>query len=99
MKTRIRLHWMLAAGGLVLGMSVVAEAQSPASVVQSIESRRTHYADMAKQIWNLAEVGDQEVRSSEILQVELESAGFDVESGVDRPSISLTRTNSKSSQN
>ena len=82
MKTRIRLQWMLAAGALVLGMSVAAKAQSPASVVQSVESRRSHYADIATQIWNLAEVGYQEVQSSGILQVELESAGFDVESGV-----------------
>ncbi len=49
MKTRIRHHWMLAAGA-ALGLSLAASAQSPASVVQSVESRRSHYADMAKQI-------------------------------------------------
>ena len=81
MKTRIRHHWMLAAGA-ALGLSLVAGAQSPASVFQSVESRRSHYADVAKQIWDLAEVGYQEVHSSGILQAELESAGFDVESGV-----------------
>lgn len=82
MKFLRRFHWPLALGGLALTLSVTASAQSGDSVKQSVESRRTHYAEMAMQIWNLAEVGYQEVRSSEILQTELKAEGFGVESGV-----------------
>ena len=80
MKIRTSLLWMLALGGLAT--SVAGSAQSQDSVAQSVESRRSHYADIAKQIWDLAEVGYQEERSSQLLQAELESAGFDVRSGV-----------------
>jgi aminobenzoyl-glutamate utilization protein B len=81
---------MLVAGALAFGISVggsvptvFAQAQSgPPSIVQSLESRRAHYAEIAKQIWDLAEVGYQEVRSSALLQAELASAGFTVERGV-----------------
>ena len=82
MKFLRRFHWPLALGGLALTLSVTGSAQSGDSVEQSVESRRTHYAEMAMQIWNLAEVGYQEVRSSEILQTELKAEGFGVESGV-----------------
>ena len=76
MKFLRRFHWPLALGGLALTLSVTGSAQSGDSVEQSVESRRTHYAEMAMQIWNLAEVGYQEVRSSEILQTELKAEGF-----------------------
>ena len=82
MKPSIRFIWMPAALVLALSISVTAEAQSPPSVFESVESRRSRYADIAQQIWEFAEVGYQEVRSSQILESELESAGFDVESGV-----------------
>ena len=82
MKTRTRLYWMITACVVALGISVAGRAQSPDSIAQSVENRRSHYEDIAKQIWDLAEVGYQEVRSSRILQSELESSGFEVDSGV-----------------
>ena len=80
MKIRTRLQWTLALGGLAI--SVAGNAQSQDSVAQSVEGRRSHYADIAKQIWDLAEVGYQEEQSSQLLQAELQSAGFEVQSGV-----------------
>ena len=64
-----------------MAVSVPVVAQGPDSISQALEGRRSHYADIAQQIWNFAEVGYQEQRSSELLQSELRSAGFEIESG------------------
>ncbi len=65
--------------------SAQAPAQSRASeggVVADIDAKRARYADVAKQIWDFAEVGYQEQKSSALLQAELKSAGFQVTAGV-----------------
>ncbi len=51
-------------------------------VAAYIESQRTAYGRVAQQIWDWAEVGYQEFKSSELLQSELKAAGFTVETGV-----------------
>ncbi|MCZ6915488.1 MAG: amidohydrolase [Gemmatimonadetes bacterium] len=51
-------------------------------VTQHLESQRSYYGAIAQQIFDWAEVGYQEVRSSELLQSELRDAGFTVEAGV-----------------
>ncbi|MCH7491291.1 MAG: amidohydrolase [Gemmatimonadetes bacterium] len=51
-------------------------------VAAHIEAGRANYAKVAQQIWDLAEVGYQEVKSSELLQSELKAAGFTVDAGV-----------------
>src|SRR5262245_47695147 len=52
------------------------------TVLQSIESRRATFADIAKQIWTFAEVGYQEQKSSALLQQQLRASGFTVRAGV-----------------
>jgi len=52
------------------------------AVEQSVNGAATHYSDMAKQIWNWAEVGYQETKSTALLQKELRDAGFTISSGV-----------------
>lgn len=47
-----------------------------------IEKAFAGYGEMAQKIWDLAEVGYQEYKSSEILQDKLKAAGFSVETGV-----------------
>jgi len=59
-----------------------AEAQSDGDVIHRIDALADEYADIAQHIWDLAEVGYQEVQSSELLQERLRDAGFIVESGV-----------------
>jgi aminobenzoyl-glutamate utilization protein B len=64
---------------LAASMSVVAHGQRAASddraaVLQSIDAKRTAYADVARQIWTFAEVGYQEQKSSALLQSPLKSA-------------------------
>jgi len=51
-------------------------------VIQELDSKSESYFKVAKQIWNFAEVGYQEYKSSRLLQEILSNEGFDVEVGV-----------------
>ncbi|HET9513019.1 MAG TPA: amidohydrolase, partial [Gemmatimonadales bacterium] len=51
-------------------------------ILSALDSRAPAYAGVAKQIWEFAEVGYQETRSSALLQDQLRNAGFTVEAGV-----------------
>jgi aminobenzoyl-glutamate utilization protein B len=59
-----------------------ADKGEAAAVGQSVDSAATIYADTAQQIWQWAEVGYQETRSSALLQKRLRKAGFSIETGV-----------------
>lgn len=50
--------------------------------MKSLDSKSAHYTEVAKQIWNFAELGYLEEKSSALLQSELQKAGFKVEKGV-----------------
>jgi aminobenzoyl-glutamate utilization protein B len=68
---------------LVIALAGPAYAQTDtASVLSSIDAKRSAYGDVALQIWNFAEVGYQETKSSALLQQQLKAAGFDVKAGV-----------------
>ncbi|MBI2220855.1 MAG: amidohydrolase [Acidobacteria bacterium] len=74
-----RVLLLLAASTVTLG------AQTPSTfdtVTQHIDGRRDRYATVARQIWEFAEVGFQETKSSALLQGVLRAAGFRVEAGV-----------------
>ena len=66
--------------------SVAAQPAKPtpgtAAILTTLDASTARYADVAKQIWNLAEVGYMEEKSSALLQAELRSAGFAVKAGV-----------------
>ena len=49
--------------------------------IKSIDSQYEMYKKTALQIWDLAEVGYKEYKSSEVLQNTLKTAGFDVKAG------------------
>ena len=72
--------WVLLAG------MTTAFAQAPnkahESVIKEINQKEKQYGVLSKQIWTLAEVGYQEVRSSAILQDQLRKEGFKVQSAV-----------------
>jgi aminobenzoyl-glutamate utilization protein B len=57
-------------------------AQSSDSIVAGLEHRTDAYARIAHQIWEFAEVGYQEQKSSALLQQNLRDAGFTVDAGV-----------------
>jgi aminobenzoyl-glutamate utilization protein B len=48
----------------------------------ALDKKMDHYAEVAHQIWEFAEVGYQEIQSTELLQAQLQAAGFSVENGV-----------------
>jgi aminobenzoyl-glutamate utilization protein B len=52
------------------------------AVLASIDAKAKGYGDVALQIWNFAEVGYQEQKSSALLQEQLRHAGFTVKAGV-----------------
>lgn len=79
---------MLRSLALLAVASGAASAQLPkaaantAPMLSSLDAGASRYTDIAKQIWNLAEVGYMEEKSSALLQAELRNAGFTVKPGV-----------------
>lgn len=71
----------LTIGALVGGTAAAAAAQTSDGIA-GLDERSEHYADVARQIWDWAEVGYQEERSSALLQEQLLDAGFEIETGV-----------------
>jgi len=67
---------------ITAGVLLPVAAQSDEGIRQFLAGRAAHDAEIAHSIWNWAEVGYQEVKSSALLQQELASAGFQVEPGV-----------------
>ncbi len=51
-------------------------------VIQSLNDQYNYYKERALKIWNYAELGYQEVKSSALLQLTLKDNGFSVEAGV-----------------
>ncbi|MBP9925013.1 MAG: amidohydrolase [Cyclobacteriaceae bacterium] len=51
-------------------------------VIQTLNTKQDHYAEIAMQIWEFAEMGYLEEKSSALLQRELTKAGFKIEKGV-----------------
>jgi len=74
------------AGGLIavlcLTLSFTAAAQSDESILEFIDGRYEETAKLARSIWEFAEVGYQETRSSALLQQTLAAEGFSIEAGV-----------------
>lgn len=71
---------------LLLGTITVCSAQklqkAKDKATQQISDQQDHYFAIAKQIWDLAELGYLEEKSSAILEKELKDNGFSIEKGV-----------------
>jgi aminobenzoyl-glutamate utilization protein B len=73
----------LGAASVVLAAAAAGGADDPkARVLAALDAKQDVYARVSQQIWELAEVGYQEVKSSALLQEQLRAAGFSVEAGV-----------------
>jgi len=74
------------AAALCIALSIVAPAANAADpgdgMRKFLAGRQARDAEIARSIWDWAEVGYQEVRSTALLQEELKRAGFKVEAGV-----------------
>jgi aminobenzoyl-glutamate utilization protein B len=68
--------------GLALLAPAAFAADSGAGLKAFLAARAPHDAEVARTIWEYAEVGYQETKSSALLQQELKDAGFSVEAGV-----------------
>jgi aminobenzoyl-glutamate utilization protein B len=51
-------------------------------LLELVDQHAAHFSSTSKTIWDYAELGYQEEKSSTLLQRELQSAGFRVQSGV-----------------
>lgn len=60
----------------------VAVTKEQKEVIAGLDKKKDHYGDVSKQIWDLAEVGYKEYKSSAILRDELKKEGFTMEEGV-----------------
>ena len=67
---------------LLFATMLAAQDADQKEILNSIEAKSDHYWDIAKTIWDYAELGYLEFKSSKLLQDELSSAGFKVETGV-----------------
>lgn len=58
------------------------KAREKEAIIKEIDSKSAYYTDIAKKIWDYAEVGYQEIKSSALLQETLQKEGFTIERGV-----------------
>jgi aminobenzoyl-glutamate utilization protein B len=73
-------------GCVAVSFVTLCHAQETASahrrVEQLVDESAAHWKQVSRQIWDYAELGYHENKSSALLQAQLKSAGFSVESGV-----------------
>ena len=69
-------------GYLLLALLFLAGPARAEDVVAAIDARKEEFAVVAHEIWQHAELGYLEERSSGLLQEKLTAAGFRIESGV-----------------
>jgi len=78
-----RLTYLITLALVVLLLPRMGLAQQGKEYVrQAIEDRASAYSDVAMQIWNFAELGYQEEKSSGLLQEQLREEGFELTAGV-----------------
>jgi aminobenzoyl-glutamate utilization protein B len=69
----------------VMLLAVAASAQQATphrQLIELVDRQAAHFSDVSRTIWDYAELGYQEEKSSALLQRELQAAGFRVKSGV-----------------
>ena len=73
----------------IIGLIASLQIHADSSLNQSINKHQDTFENAAMKIWEWAEVGYQEYKSSELLKAELRSNGFIIQSGVAEYSNSL----------
>src|SRR5215213_3849772 len=64
-----------------LPLALAAQTSKP-DVLKRVDATKSVYEDIALKIWDYAEIGYQEVKSSALLQEQLKKEGFSVQAGV-----------------
>jgi aminobenzoyl-glutamate utilization protein B len=67
---------------LLVAMGAPAQSAAHRQVEQLVDENAANWKQVSKQIWDYAELGYHENKSSALLQEQLKSAGFTVEAGV-----------------
>jgi aminobenzoyl-glutamate utilization protein B len=81
------MNRVIGAGALACALVALAEGHASAqdarqAALASLDAKQASYAQVSQQIWEWAEVGYQETKSSALLQEQLRGAGFSIEAGV-----------------
>jgi aminobenzoyl-glutamate utilization protein B len=76
------LRTLLVALTIAATQAICQQAASHQQIVQLVESNAAHFSAVSKTIWDYAELGYHEQKSSTLLQHELQAAGFEVKAGV-----------------
>lgn len=76
------MKFLLLAPSLALLAAVPLAAQEPVDPIATVEAEAERTERVAKQIWDYAEVGYLELRSSNLLKDELRGEGFSIKEGV-----------------
>ncbi|MFQ5537588.1 MAG: amidohydrolase [Gemmatimonadota bacterium] len=79
---RLLLVFCLGAAAALPVPAALSAQDGKEMVADFIDAHADGYAEIAQEIWDLAEVGYQETRSSALLQKTLKDAGFSVTAGV-----------------
>ena len=66
----------------LLLFALSAYAADTVGILQSVDNHAAQYGEVSKQIWEWAELGYHETKSSALLQKQLKDAGFRVDAGV-----------------
>jgi aminobenzoyl-glutamate utilization protein B len=74
-----KIAWLMA---LSATYTIALAQKTKPEIVKAIDGKSAQYSTIAKQIWDYAEVGYKEVKSSALLQETLASEGFKIEKGV-----------------
>ncbi len=72
----------IALSSLVLLTTTLCAQKTKPEIIKSIDEQTESYGKIAHTIWEYAEVGYQEVKSSALLQKTLKDAGFTIQAGV-----------------
>jgi aminobenzoyl-glutamate utilization protein B len=82
----IRAAHVLPLALCALTLSTYASAQATPTahkqVLQLVDENAANYKKVSKEIWDYAELGYHETRSSALLQKQLKDAGFSIQAGV-----------------
>ena len=81
-KIRLLLHVVAPTAVLAATAAAQGTSSSHAQLMQLVDQNAAHWQQVSKQIWDYAELGYHETKSSELLQEQLKAAGFRVQAGV-----------------
>ncbi|HEX2665918.1 MAG TPA: amidohydrolase [Candidatus Acidoferrum sp.] len=84
LSSKVRTSLWLAGTAMLFAATSAAQllAGAHAQLLQLVDKDAASWQHVSKQIWDFAELGYHETRSSELLQQQLEAAGFKVQAGV-----------------